>query len=62
MHVIFYSIPVDYSCSSLQKGVSDWHLAITVFVITGVGTLIPVVGWAVLNSVPSLELDCKRGL
>lgn len=45
----------------LQKGVSDWHLAIIVFIITGVGTLIPVVGWVVLNSVPSLELDLERG-
>ena len=55
------------SCSPtlclLQKGVSDWHLAIVVLVITGVGTLIPVVGWAVplLRSVPSLELDLERG-
>ena len=47
----------------MQKGVSDWHLAIVVLVITAVGTLIPVVGWAIplLRSVPSLELDLERG-
>ena len=58
---------MDYLCSPtsclLQKGVSDWHLAIVILVITAVGTLIPVVGWAIplLRSVPSLELDLERG-
>lgn len=48
--------------SSLQKPLTDWHLAVIVAAITGVGVLMAILGWSIpqLRSTPALQPDAER--